>query len=404
MVKSFVLGLSTALTVFVGLATAERVSAESADLTGFIAGELRIFPDAPQFDDQFSVVQPSFVVNPEFGFGSADRRHQVSIVPFLRLDGQDSNRTHVDLREAYWRYLGDDFELLLGLNRVFWGVTESRHLVNVINQVDAVEDLDGEDFLGQPMVHLALERDWGRIGGYLLPGFRPRTFPGARGRLRPGPPVNESEARYQSRLKEASIDAALRYAHYFGNWDIGASLFHGTSREPRLLFDPQRGQLIPFYDRMHQVGLDAQYTEGAWLWKFEAIAQKRKHDAFVALVGGFEHSFYQVADTLADVGLLAEFLHDGRNETESPATIFDNDLFLGARLTLNDFQDTSLLVGGLLDIGDGSSSLRLEGERRLSDQWSVDIEAQWFISSGDSGALKALRDDSYITLRLSQHF
>ena len=44
----------------------------------------------------------------------------------------------------------------LGLRKVYWGVTESQHLVDVINQTEGVENLDGEDKLGQPMLNLAL--------------------------------------------------------------------------------------------------------------------------------------------------------------------------------------------------------------------------------------------------------
>ena len=42
--------------------------------------------------------------------------------------------------------------LLVGAAKVFWGTAESRHLVDIINQTDAVEDIDEEDKLGQPMV------------------------------------------------------------------------------------------------------------------------------------------------------------------------------------------------------------------------------------------------------------
>ncbi|MDD7885073.1 hypothetical protein [Flavivirga sp. 57AJ16] len=36
-------------------------------------------------------------------------------------------------------------------------MTESNHLVDIINQTDAVETFDGEEKLGQPMVQLS----WG---------------------------------------------------------------------------------------------------------------------------------------------------------------------------------------------------------------------------------------------------
>ena len=41
-----------------------------------------------------------------------------------------------------------DWSLSIGLGKVFWGVTEFNHLVDVINQTDLVEGIDGEAKLG----------------------------------------------------------------------------------------------------------------------------------------------------------------------------------------------------------------------------------------------------------------
>ena len=88
---------------------------------------------------------------------------------FARYDNQDDERSHVDLREAYWGYDGDSWDVNAGFSKVFWGVAESRHLVDVINQTDLVEDLDQEDKLGQPMVNVNLQRDYGRFELYVMP-------------------------------------------------------------------------------------------------------------------------------------------------------------------------------------------------------------------------------------------
>ena len=75
--------------------------------------------------------------------------------------------------------VGDgEWELRVGVDRVFWGVAESQHLVDIINQVDFVEHPDGESKLGQPMVHLTWSGDWGALELFGLSGHRARTFPG----------------------------------------------------------------------------------------------------------------------------------------------------------------------------------------------------------------------------------
>ena len=91
--------------------------------------------------------------------------------PFLRLDQVDENRTHWDIRELYWLYFSRVWEIRVGVRTVFWGVTELQHLVDVINQTDLVENIDGEQKLGQPMVNLALIHDWGTVELFILTGL-----------------------------------------------------------------------------------------------------------------------------------------------------------------------------------------------------------------------------------------
>ena len=383
------------------LASTPAAVAGELELTGQVSGELRFFPQAPKFPGQFHVIQPSVAIEPEVLWQSEDRNHQATFIPFARIDGRDGARTHGDIREAYWRYIGDDWELLAGLNREFFGVTESRHLINIVNQIDQVEDVDEEDFLGEPMVNLALQRDFGRFSLFVMPGVRERTFAGSSGRLRTPLPVDEHAARFDSELGRASVDVLGRYSHFIGDWDFGLYYFYGTGREPRLLPNATGTMLIPFYDQIHQVGLDVQYTTGAWLWKFEGLAREGQGKPFGAFVGGFEYTLYQIFESAADLGLLSEVLYDGRDPGGAPPTPFDNDLFLGARLALNDVQDSSVLAGTVIDLVDGTTSVRVEAERRLGDSWKLGVEIQFVAHAAADNLLATLDKDGFIVLRLS---
>jgi len=399
--------LALMLGVLIATSTASLAETETwldaVEFSGSIAGELRGFVEGPQFEGQHDGVQPSIAFEPEVDWASEEGDFQARFVPFLRLDNRDSERTHGDVREAYLRYIADDWEALAGVNRVFWGVTESRHLVNIINQIDEVENVDEEDFLGEPMINLAVQRDYGLFSFFVLPGFRERTFAGEDGRLRTPLPVDEGAAEYESDAEELSTDVALRYSHFLDEWDIGASYFYGTSREARLVLSDDATQFEPRYDQIHQVGLDLQYTKDAWLWKFEGIVREGQ-GTFGAFVGGFEYTFYQIKKTNADLGVLSEYLHDGRGNDKAPPTAFDNDLFLGARLTLNDIDDTAALVGTVVDLENGTTSLRLEAERRVGDSQKIELESQWFAHVDDDDVLAAAENDSYILLRFSQFF
>ena len=362
----------------------------------------RVFFDDPRWPGQEDAnLQPWLAASAEWRWRGDGSR--ASIIPYLRHDWIDDERSLADLREAYWAHEADDYELLLGVNTVFWGVTESVHLVDIINQTDAVADIDGEHKLGQPMINLDIQHEWGRVGIYLLPYFRERTFAGTDGRLRTPVPVDGDRAEYQSGDEENHVDLALRYSHYAGDIDIGLSAFSGTSREPRLLPGAGGDRLIPVYDQIDQLGLDLQYTGDAWLWKLEAIARDSATDSFHAVVGGFEFTRYQVSGSNADLGWLFEVQYDNRADSE-PLTLADNDLFGGIRVALNDVQDSTLLAGVGYDIDTGETYVNIEAERRLGDNYVLELRARWFSNAGPGDTSYAIARDDYLQLQLSRYF
>lgn len=386
---------------------ANLASAGEWDITGFVGMDSQAFWQDSRFDTQSDGINASLFVQPELYWQSDDGRQRVSLVGFGRIDGHDDERTHADLREAYWGFEGDGYDLNVGINKVFWGVTESRHLVDVINQTDLVEDIDQEDKLGQPMLNLNLDRDFGRFELFVLPGFRERTFPGPDGRFRTPLPVDTDQPIYTSSEGDEHIDLALRYSHYFGNFDVGVYLFDGTSREPGFIAAPEGDRLLPIYEPMTQVGLELQFTRDAWLWKFEGIHRDASSDAFFAAVGGFEYSVYGIAGSDADLGLLLEYLYDGRDssaDASAPPTVFDNDLFVGTRLALNDASDTSVLAGATVDLDSGEMFINVEAERRFGDRLSAELRLRAFLDAKPGDVLYFLEQDDYLQLRLSWYY
>ena len=344
------------------------------------------------------------LAEPEFSYRSKDRNTSAVFIPFLRLAGRDDERTHFDIREAYIATRRGDWDLLVGINKVFWGVAESRHLVNIANQSDTLEDIDEEDKLGQPMINLGVQKDWGRLDLFVLPGFRERAFPLTEGRLRAGLVVDEDLASFESGAGNKHIDFAARYSHVLGDWDVGVSLFHRLSREARLLPNATGTALAPRDDKITQFGVYLQYTLDAWLWKVEGIAREGHGDSFAAMVGGFEYTFFQVADSDADIGVLAEIHLDGRDANRAPPTPFEHDIFLGSRLELNDVDDTQALVGAVIDADDGTLSFFIDAERRIGDSWKIEAEARLFGNVGDENVLALFKRDSFVNFRLSKFF
>ena len=295
-----------------------------------------------------------------------------------------------------------------GVGQIFWGVTESQHLVDIVNQTDFVESIDGEKKLGQPMVNFAWINDWGTLDLFLLPGFRERTFQGKEGRLRFPLVIDTDNPVYQTESEYKHIDFAARYSNTFGEVDLGVSYFYGNSREPRFLFNfenPSNPIIIPSYNIIHQAGLDLQYTsEGGWLWKLESIVRSSREKQFFAVTGGFEYTFSNISETGLDIGVLAEYLFDDRDQNFFAPNPFDNHVFAGTRLAFNDVQSTDLLVGALVNYRTGSAFISAEGSRRLGESFKLILEVRAFTNIPDDDFFYGFRKDGHLKLDLEWYF
>jgi len=347
------------------------------DWSGNVAVEGRTFFQSPidprQYDNDGSIS-----AEPELAHEWNDGRDIFVSRLFARLDARDDERTHADFREFQWTHVGDGWETLVGVGKVYWGVTEAWHLVDIVNQTDLVENPDGEQKLGQPMLKLSLERGWGTVDLFALAGFRERTFPGAEGRLRTHPRVDSDLAFYESGAERKRVDLAARWSHYIGEWDVGVSLFHGTGRDP--LFVPmldKRGELVlaPYYELIDQVSLDLQATLGQWLWKLEALYRDADSGGFYAWTGGFEYTLVGIAGGISDLGVVAEALYDQRGDTS--ATPFNHDAFL---------------------------ALNVEGSRRLGQDWKLSLQLRAWLNVAPQDLQHPFNRDDYLQLELARYF
>jgi hypothetical protein len=374
------------------------------EFSGNIAVEAISFTQQAQFADQLDDnLTMSF--KPKWTGEWNDGDDSWSAELFLRADDKDEGRQHADIRELLWLRVDGDNEWRVGINTMFWGVTETQHLVDVINQIDQVEGIDGEDKLGQPMVHLKRYQDWGVLDFLVLPGFRERTFQDAEGRLRFPLVVDTSAATYESSDEDSHVDYAFRFSQTYGDLDLGISLFDGTNRDPQLvpgLDGNSQPILIPHYVQMTQVALDLQLIAEDWIWKLEMFHRDTDPTAYQALTGGFEYTFYGVFESDMDIGSLAEYSYDSRDEGQRG--VFDRDLFVGARFALNDEQSSELLAGFVVDTTNGSQTFRLEGNRRIGDSWKATIEMQLFSNIDASDPLTALAEDDYLLFELARYF
>lgn len=391
--------------------------------------------------------------------------HIIDIELFGREDEQDPNRSHTDIREALLTLVAGSFELQAGVGRVFWGVTEAAHVVDVINQDDYVENIDGEDKLGQPMAALKWYSPIGDFSAYVLPRFRERVFASETGRPQLPLDVQEEDAQFESPEGDEHTDYAFRWKGYIGSLDFGFSWFDGTARDPRLVPCYRSGttranadgsssdtpncdlnsgipnqppglflilndtlallglaqnsqdqatqvqqeiiseiSLVPHYDLMEQYGLDLQYTVGGTALKLEAVRRTQLEQDFWIGDVGFEHTVSSIFNTDIDASLVVEYLYDERGEDDRFIAVFDDDVFVGSRIGFNNAADTQFLGGVIIDRNHGSRLYSVEASSRLNDSMLLSVEGRFVSNAGEDDPIKFSENEDTVRVQLNCYF
>ncbi|URQ68296.1 hypothetical protein M9C81_00595 [SAR86 cluster bacterium] len=311
----------------------------------------------------------------------------------LRRDSEDSGRNLNDIQELYLINIFEDKEIKFGVSKEFWGVTETSHRVDIVNQTDFTEGFDGEEKLGQPMIKISFERPWGLLDIYALLGFRERNFSGIKGRLRSPLSINEKNSLYSSSSKNKRVDFAFRWSNYYDNLDIAISHFSGTSREPRFLPSPNKiNALVPLYEVIDQTGLEIQYLLDSLVIKGEVISRSGHGARFTAATYGFEYTQVGFLQTRMDLGWVVEFNHDDRLES-SP-------FVLGTRFSFNDIYDSQILSGFIINDRSKELGFLLEASRRIGECCLLSLEGVYFDDTDeDNGKQKlfqAFMEDDFL--------
>ena len=311
----------------------------------------------------------------------------------LRRDSEDPGRNLNDIQELYLINIFEDKEIKFGVSKEFWGVTETSHRVDIINQTDFTEGFDGEEKLGQPMIKISLERSWGLLDVYALLGFRERNFSGIEGRLRLPLSINEKNSLYSSSSKNKRVDFAFRWSNYYDDLDIAISHFSGTSREPRFLPSPNEiNALVPLYEVIDQTGLEIQYLLDNLAIKGEVISRSGHGDRYTAATYGFELTQVGFLQTRMDLGWVVEFNHDDRLES-SP-------FVLGTRFSFNDIYDSQILSGFIINDRSKELGFLLEASRRIGECCLLSLEGVYFDDTDeDNGKQKlfqAFMEDDFL--------
>jgi hypothetical protein len=321
---------------------------------------------------------------------------------YSRAIGEDGG-DYVDPRVAKISWEGGNWQAVLGYDIVYWGVAESQNVVNIVNQRDQVRDLQGDLALGQAMFALRYFGPSWALEGFVLPKFRNLDYGVDNQRWGFGFPVDGDSATFESADGEDHVDFALRFSGAAGDLEYGISVFDGTLRRPELRLDAVNNTLIPHYILARQYGIDLQFTRGATLFKFEGIhVDPRSAGSYNAAVYGIEHNLGTVGSSGWEATLFAEHNWDSRGNARG--VVFQNDLFLGARINFANVRDSQLTLGAMYDLDHGGLLGNIEFDTRLTDQLSLNAQYTFVSADDPDDALFTAQDIDQLTVRVEWNF
>ena len=314
----------------------------------------------------------------------------------IRKSLNDNGKDIVEPRQLFLSKTFGNIDAYLGYRHAFWGVAESRNLVDLINQQDMAAGISPDNKLGAPSISIETYLGSGELQYWYIPRFRERTFNDAN--AHPGFGIPVSPAQFAHVKGSKASDKALRYANSIGDIDYALSMFDGTVREPLIRVN-EMGGIIPYYERTRSIGLELQYTGDSILYKLESLTGTQGEEFFNAVVLGTEKIVYSVFETQWDMGLIIEYQYDDRAQA-----LIDRIITSGVRLTANDEFDTSLLVLYTVDANSNQSLFGLEASRRLRSGMTLDLNYSLYHSDVQNLPFYSLIDDSEVKVTLGYYF
>lgn len=160
--------------------------------------------------------------------------------------------------------------------------------------------------------------------------------------------------------------------------------------------------VVPHYDQLRQFGLDAMAVRGSWAFKLEALARRLRDDDSLAAVAGVEYTLGDVAGSGAALGLVAERLHDQRDDIL--VRRFDDEWFAGLRLLVPGRHAVNALLGLLADDRGRDRLLQLEFGLDPARNWRLLGKLRTFdkVPGDELGGF--LRDEDLVSLTVVRYF
>jgi len=343
-------------------------------------------------------------------------------------DSDKTERTFARLDELYVKYDFENDAIKVGKSIEFWGSLELRNISDGLNPSEFRDDLFSTNKLGVWNMTYSHYTQTGEISlivkldeqeqkmaaspyvYYFFPKFV--TYDGA---LKTQDSVNRPSL-YLKYSGSTDTEYALDYSVVFENGYDSQRYFSTNTPDNLDRTNQSFGQPTSFVQNAYIVNKILTYDTlvvNATLFKLEALYAKVDEDKNV---GDYSHVALGVEHTLenfyesAALGLIAEYYRydtfedDKYNDLELFETMQD-DLFIGARYSFNNANDSTLVGGGVFDLEYDEQVYYLKGESRFADSFKVSVDYYYIVASTtDLTAYAFLGDHQRVAVNIAYHF
>lgn len=310
----------------------------------------------------------------------------------------------VDFNEAYLDYAYNDFNVLVGNNIVFWGKNEFYNPVDIVNSKDFSGGLAQGEKMGQPMINVKRYFDTSELNLFILPATT-NTYPTSK--VRPQLALNiDSADTFANGASKNNTGMAARWSGYINEYDYGFSFYQGNTKDPALVVTA--GQLVPKYSEITQLGLDVQATRGDILYKGEVIYRDNQYDYsgnisdYTNLIVGLEQSNFGIFGQNWDLANIVEYAYDTRGSKSHHG--YQNDVFFGARLVLNNIEDTQYFISLQNDLDKNTRALTFNYESRFFSLFRAGIDIYQPLNLESDYHQSAFKDEANLKIYTSYSF
>ncbi len=343
----------------------------------------------------------------------------------MRGSSYKNERSFIRIDEFYGKYDFEDDQVMAGKSIRFWGTLESKNITDGFNPDDLRSDVFDPQKMGSWNGSYTHYTDRGEVSFIVRLHEQDRRMPHSPyayyiySDTFEGVPLSyvkdlqtEKSAYRPSVFLKASgstdSEYALDYTVVFENgYDSQRYYTDSGISNPLAISFTENAYIVNKLMTYDTLVVDST------LFKLEAVYADVADDTVVSdyyhLGLGIEHTLTQFNDE-ADLGLIAEYYKYDIFDTNKYDDIdlfevYQNDLFLGARYSLNEGNDASIVAGAVFDLDYHEQVYYAEYEGRIADTFKLNLDYRYIKPSSDTSTVfNLLQRHQRISLKMGYYF